>query len=90
MRNTNRSSEQLTATEAVIAAIWRELLNVPDVDPQDAFLDLGGDSVLATQVCWRIAEAFDVVVPVMFIFEYPTIHDLASLVDTQSVQRSGG
>ncbi|MCS7476768.1 non-ribosomal peptide synthetase [Umezawaea endophytica] len=37
-----------------LCRIWKEVLQVPHVDPSDNFLDLGGNSLLAVQVASRL------------------------------------
>lgn len=39
----------LSATEAVLASVWSEVLNTKNILPQDNFFDLGGHSLLAMQ-----------------------------------------
>lgn len=43
-----------TANEQLVARLWREVLDVAEVDVQDNFFDLGGHSLLSTQVVYRI------------------------------------
>jgi hypothetical protein len=43
-----------TPAERAIGAAWRDVLRIPDVDPQDNFFDLGGDSLLAMAVIERV------------------------------------
>ncbi|WP_406724088.1 amino acid adenylation domain-containing protein [Streptomyces sp. GD-15H] len=40
----------LTGTEATLAAVWAELLEVPSLTAQSNFFHLGGDSLLATRM----------------------------------------
>jgi amino acid adenylation domain-containing protein len=64
--------------EAVIAAIWSEVLEVPAVGAFDSFFDLGGHSLLATQVISHVREALQVEVPLRALFEDPTVAALAA------------
>jgi amino acid adenylation domain-containing protein len=64
--------------EAVVAAIWSEVLEVPAVGAFDSFFDLGGHSLLATQVISRVREALQVEVPLRVLFEEPTVAALAA------------
>jgi acyl carrier protein len=63
--------------EAVVAAIWSEVLEVPAVGVFDSFFDLGGHSLLATQVISHVREALQVEVPLRALFEDPTVAALA-------------
>ncbi|WP_225824766.1 non-ribosomal peptide synthetase [Streptomyces naphthomycinicus] len=69
-----------TPVEEAIAAIWRDVLGVPEVGVTDAFLDLGGNSISALRVILRLPEITDVEVPVAALFEGGTIERLAEIV----------
>jgi amino acid adenylation domain-containing protein len=70
-----------TATEELLADIWRQVLRVERVGVEDDFFELGGHSLLAAQVASRIKEACQVEVPIFSLFESPTVARLAELVD---------
>jgi len=42
-------------TTEAIANIWREVLHVEQIKSEDNFLDLGGSSLHAGEVAWRIS-----------------------------------
>ncbi|MEU8777719.1 non-ribosomal peptide synthetase [Streptomyces sp. NPDC048606] len=46
--------------EARIAEVWAELLGVRDIAPDDDFIGLGGNSILATQTAFRLSERLGV------------------------------
>ena len=71
----------LTPLEAMLAGIWCDLLQVSQVGPDDHFVaDLGGDSLVATQVCARVSRALDVDVPAYVLLEHPTLSAFARAV----------
>jgi amino acid adenylation domain-containing protein len=76
-----------TPTEEVITGIWSDVLKLQRVGTQDDFFDLGGYSLLATQVIARIRQIFDVELPLRTMFESPTPAGLAEGVD--AANRSG-
>jgi acyl-CoA synthetase (AMP-forming)/AMP-acid ligase II len=43
--------------EAELAAIWREILGVSEIHPDDSFFDVGGDSLSAVTVALRAEQA---------------------------------
>ncbi|HEX8964263.1 MAG TPA: amino acid adenylation domain-containing protein, partial [Rhodocyclaceae bacterium] len=72
--------EPRTETEAVLAAIWTELLKVDSVGVHDDFFDLGGQSLLAIQAVSRIRDLFEVDMPANVLFENPSIAGLARVM----------
>ncbi len=92
-RGVRRESTQLTrvgppdgyvlprsATETAVALAFESLIGVSPVGAQDHFFDLGGDSLLATQLCSRLRGEFAVDLPITAIFETPVVADLAARI----------
>jgi len=63
--------------EHVIADIWRAVLGVDEVGAHDNFFDLGGHSLLLSQVHHKLFEAFGGEVQILELFQYPTVSALA-------------
>jgi amino acid adenylation domain-containing protein len=76
-----------TDVERKIADIWRELLRVEKVGLNDNFFDLGAHSLLMVQAQARISEAFGVDLPVIRLFQYPTVSALAKLLSDAPCER---
>jgi amino acid adenylation domain-containing protein len=64
--------------EEVVAGIWAETLGLKRVSIRDNFFQLGGHSLLSTQVVSRIREALMMDLPLSCLFEYPTVETLSS------------
>jgi acyl carrier protein len=75
--STPAAGDDLTAT---LIRIWSEVLAVSDVDPDDDFFDLGGNSLVAVQLIVRVREAVGVRMPMRALFEGPTVAGMAALV----------
>jgi amino acid adenylation domain-containing protein len=73
--------EPETPTEAAVAGIWREVLEVDQVGAEDDFFDLGGHSLKATRILSRVATRLGAELPVGVIFDHPTVRGMAALVD---------
>jgi acyl carrier protein len=71
--------------ELKVAAIWCEVLGLPQVGATDNFFDLGGHSMLAVKVVARLERAFGVAVPVRVVFETQTLADQASRVEVMTL-----
>jgi acyl-coenzyme A synthetase/AMP-(fatty) acid ligase/acyl carrier protein len=66
-----------TPLEETLAGIWGDLVALDAVGIHDNFFDLGGDSLLATQLLSRTRETFQVEVPLRAFFDAPTVAGLA-------------
>jgi amino acid adenylation domain-containing protein len=71
-----------TPVEHQIADIWTQVLKLDRVGIHDNFFELGGHSLLATQVMSRLRQTFCVELPLRYLFEKPTVADLAKRVET--------
>ncbi|HKH82613.1 MAG TPA: phosphopantetheine-binding protein, partial [Gemmatimonadales bacterium] len=75
-----------TPTEEQLVEIWEEVLGLKQVGVHDDFFDLGGHSLLATRVIWRVHDAFGVELPLLSIFEEPTVAGLALAITQGKVE----
>ncbi|HET8775596.1 MAG TPA: amino acid adenylation domain-containing protein [Thermoanaerobaculia bacterium] len=73
--------------EETIAALWQDLLKLPEVGRNDNFQLLGGHSLLMMQLAVRVREKFNVELPLRKIFEAPLLRELADLVVTAQLSR---
>jgi mycobactin peptide synthetase MbtE len=73
-------SEGSEETKLALIGILEELLEISDIDPEDNFFALGGDSVISIQWSTRAAERGLAMTPQM-VFECATISQLAGAVD---------
>ena len=71
----------LSPTEAALVAIWRELLGHESFSCLDGFFDVGGSSLGAMRMVSAISEQLQRQLPVVDIFRFPTIRDLARHLD---------
>jgi len=78
-----------TPLEKVLAGIWTEVMDVEKIGTQDNFFDLGGHSLLLLQVISRIHDVFGIEISPKYLFENPTVADLAALIlqDTENQER---
>lgn len=72
----------MTDTERELTKIWRDLLKVPSVKPEDRFFDLGGHSLLAVLLISRVREAFGVELAIDDVYSGSlTLRDLGAKVE---------
>jgi len=73
--------------EAAIAHSWQELLGIERVGRDDHFFELGGYSLLATRFVAGMRDLFDIDIPLISIFKWPTVATLAHAVLTAELER---
>ncbi|MFD7712521.1 amino acid adenylation domain-containing protein [Streptomyces sp. NPDC059786] len=69
-----------TPAEQTLAAIWAEVLGVPEVGAEDNYFALGGDSILGIQIVSAARRAGLVLTP-RHLFTHPTIAELAAAAE---------
>ncbi len=77
-------SEALTPNQILLCEIFSEILERPQVSPQDDFFSLGGHSLLAIRLLASIQERTGVLLPLSRLFQTPKIADLALLLKPQA------
>jgi amino acid adenylation domain-containing protein len=74
--------------EEKLANIWRQVLGLEKVGVNDNFFDLGGHSLLAIRLFAEIDKLTGWNLPVLSVFQSPTIKGLADIIRrTQSTER---
>ncbi len=64
-------------TEAKLAEIWQDVLELDQVGVTNDFFELGGHSLLAVRLVSAIRKTFSVEMPIGNVFDYPTVEELA-------------
>ncbi|WP_252607192.1 lichenysin non-ribosomal peptide synthetase LicA [Bacillus paralicheniformis] len=64
-------------TEAQLADLWQEVLNVPKIGVHDNFFELGGHSLIGMTLIARIQQEMNVDLQLKDLFQAPTIETLA-------------
>lgn len=67
----------VAAVSAAIAEVWCDVLGVPAVGPEDDFLALGGDSLIAVRIANRLRDRLGCDVPASALFQEATVAGLA-------------
>jgi amino acid adenylation domain-containing protein len=71
-----------TALESLIASICAQVLKLDSIGVHDNFFDLGGNSLLATQVVAMLQEVLPIELDLRSLFEGPTVARLADTIET--------
>ncbi|MBK4215983.1 amino acid adenylation domain-containing protein [Paracoccus caeni] len=78
-----------TGTEAILARLWQELLNIPAPDRDADFFALGGHSLMAMRMIARLPHEGNRAVPLRLLFENPRLADFAAALDGAGLIRPG-
>ncbi|MFF7631639.1 beta-ketoacyl synthase N-terminal-like domain-containing protein [Kitasatospora sp. NPDC008050] len=80
-------AESTGSLEDLVRAAWREVLGVTSVRPQDDFQELGGDSILATQIISRIKSGFPIELDLGELFQARTLADMVGMLEAELIDR---
>jgi acyl carrier protein len=69
-----------TPIEVELVGLWTEVLGVEPVGIHDAFLDLGGDSLLASRLMTRVMDKFHLDIPLQILMQATTVEDMAMVI----------
>ena len=76
-----QSDKPRTETEILLAEIWAEALELPEIGRNDDFFSLGGDSLIGAIVGARVYVALGVELTLAAIADHPTISTLGAFID---------
>ncbi|MES1245202.1 MAG: amino acid adenylation domain-containing protein, partial [Acidobacteriota bacterium] len=72
-----------TPLQSLVAGVCAEVLGVEDVPLDVSFFDLGGNSLMATQVVTLLQEVLPVELDLRKVFEGPTVTRLAAVIEEE-------
>ena len=81
VRDGNKSDWPKTETEMLLADIWAESLELPDIGRSDDFFKLGGDSLSGAVVAAQVYAALGVELSLGEVADHPTLATLAAFID---------
>ncbi|MEU1145659.1 beta-ketoacyl synthase N-terminal-like domain-containing protein [Streptomyces sp. NPDC005901] len=76
-------------TYDLIAKYFAEILDLPEVEPDESFFDLGGDSLIATRLVARIRETYPVELAPKELITAPTAEEFAALIEARLASGPG-
>ena len=71
-----------TPVEEMLVGLWAQVLDLECVSIDDNFFQLGGESLLATQLISHIREAMQIEMSFLRFFETPTVSGMARSIET--------
>jgi len=69
-----------TPVEKELTQIWAEVLSLDQIGIHDNFFDLGGHSLTASRVVYRVIQTFQLELPVRLLFDSPTVAEMALVI----------
>ena len=76
-----RKIELLTETQSKILDIWKQVLDLKEIDSSLDFFELGGDSIRAQRIAQRIEQKFDIRVPFVSVLNARNAREFAESVE---------
>ncbi|MDZ8136604.1 MAG: beta-ketoacyl synthase N-terminal-like domain-containing protein [Nostoc sp. DedQUE04] len=70
--------------EQIITNIWQQILGIQQVGIHDNFFELGGNSLISVQIISKLKEELNIEIPIVSIYERPTINSLAEILSSDS------
>lgn len=80
----NNVVDTKTSLTETVTEIWKRVLQLDSIGPNDNFFDVGGDSALAVQLFTEIGNACGRLLPAVMIYHIPTIASQVTLLDMHS------
>jgi amino acid adenylation domain-containing protein len=76
-----------TPAETRLASIWTKLLGINRIGINDNYFELGGDSLLATQLASQVRSVFEVELPLVELFRHPTLAEMATSIEEAIIEQ---
>ena len=70
-----------TPTETALAQVWQNVLGIEQIDRNDSFFDIGGDSLSIVMVMSQIPQQFHVELALEDVYLQPQLKEVAALID---------
>jgi len=78
-----KGTVEATETQCTLGNIFAKVLGLSEIDIFASFQDMGGNSLMSTQLLKLIEKSFPGTVDISDIFSYPTVSDLSDFIDSQ-------
>ncbi len=83
----NTESFSHTNIQDILINIYKDILELDNLDINSNFFDLGGTSLLAPLVVIRLKKDFNIDIKTLNIFEYPTIEALSKFITDKKLDK---
>jgi acyl transferase domain-containing protein/2-polyprenyl-3-methyl-5-hydroxy-6-metoxy-1,4-benzoquinol methylase/acyl carrier protein len=76
----NNYIEPQNDAEIILTEIWKVMFGIGQIGIDDNFIELGGDSLMATKLISRIKQEFNILINIPDFFQNPTIKEIAAKI----------
>lgn len=76
-----------TEKEKMIAKIWKKYLKIENIGINENFFDIGGHSLLLSQVFYELKQEIKTELMIVNLFQYPTIRQLAVYISKEQEEK---
>lgn len=73
----------MNAIQKNITSVWKKILKMDDINPNENFFELGGNSIKAMLIATNLTNKFNINFDIHDIFENPTIYELSKKAECQ-------
>jgi acyl carrier protein len=87
---TNGKGDSKSEVVREVTRIWSEVLGTEKIGLHDNLFDLGGHSLLITQIISRIRKSLRVEIPIHHFFEDPTVAVISRFIEKQLQEKPAG
>jgi amino acid adenylation domain-containing protein len=77
-------TEPRTESEKLVATIWKESLNIDQIDIFSNFFEIGGNSIRAVKLIFEIKKQTGKQIPISSLFENSTVEKFAKLIEKEN------
>lgn len=77
-------------TQAILFKAWNDILGHDEIDIQDNFFDVGGNSLKVIQLVEYLGKNHGWNISIVTVFQYPSIHLLSEYMNRQSMEIDNG
>ncbi len=88
IKNAPQKQKILTGRQSEILDIWKQVLDLKEVDSSLDFFELGGDSIKAQRIAQRIDQKYNVRVPFVSVLNARNARDFAESVEDMLVSKN--
>lgn len=83
------SADEEETLSGKIARIWRDVLGIHSLTPEDHFFQVGGSSLQAASLVLELKRRLAFDLPIRTLYEHPHLKDFSSFVQNWSVNQAG-